>query len=285
MDDEGVTDVLLNGYRDVWFEREGTIRRAPLRWDGDELDAFVERLLFQADVRADMAQPIVSGRLVDGSRVHVVLPPVSPTGPLVAIRRFPRRRLTMADLVERGTISPAVSAELSALVQRRMSLLISGATGTGKTTLLNALLGCIREDERVVTIEETAELQPSCPHWVPLVTREANVEGRGAVDQSTLVRAALRLRPDRLVVGEVRGPEALAALAALATGHEGSMLTVHARSGQDALHRMVSLALGGRSGASEDALTEQVQRAFGAVVHLERDGEGRRRVAAISYLS
>jgi pilus assembly protein CpaF len=191
----------------------------------------------------------------------------------------------MADLVERGTLSPAVSAELSALVQRRMSLLISGATGTGKTTLLNALLGCIREDERVVTIEETAELQPSCPHWVPLVTREANVEGRGAVDQSTLVRAALRLRPDRLVVGEVRGPEALAALAALATGHEGSMLTVHARSGQDALHRMVSLALGGRSGASEDALTEQVQRAFGAVVHLERDGEGRRRVAAISYLS
>ena len=285
MNDEDVTDVLLNGSHDVWFERNGRLRRAPVRFDGDELDALLARLLFQADARADMAQPITSGRLHDGSRIHVVLPPISPDGPLVALRRFPRRRMTMTDLVGRGMLSPTEAADLSALVEARISLLISGATGTGKTTLLNALLGCVSDDERVVTIEETAELRPSCTHWISLVTREANVEGRGAIDQSTLVRAALRLRPDRLVVGEVRGSEALAALTALATGHQGSLLTVHARSGEDSLRRMVSLALGARSGASEQALTEQVRRAFGAVVHLERGEGGSRLDAAISHLN
>ena len=171
---------------------------------------------------------------------------------------------------------------LERCVRERVSIAISGGTGSGKTTLMNALIAHIQAQERVVVVEETPELSPTCAHWVSLVARDANVEGRGALDLQTLVRAALRMRPDRIVVGEVRGPEALAALAAFSTGHEGSMITLHARSTVDVHDRLVALALLAASGISEAALERQVRRAFGVIVHLTRDGRGRRSIADIS---
>ena len=282
MRDDSVTDVLINGSQQVWFERAGRLHLAPYRLPAEELQAVVDRMLLRANARADISQPLGSGRLPDGSRMQVVLPPIAPHGPLVAIRKFPRRALALSDLADSGMVGEAEQQALEGLVRDRTSILISGATGTGKTTLLNALLGCVTDNERVITIEETPELRPACSHWASLVAREVNAEGRGEVDLMTLVRTALRMRPDRIVVGEVRGPEALAALDAMSTGPEGSMLTVHARSPQEALRRMTTLALSGRSGASERSLQEQVRLAFGAVVHLEREGGGPRRVAAIA---
>ena len=282
MRDDSVTDVLINGSRDVWIERDGRLELARQRLGDEELQGLVDRVLLQANARADISQPLASGRLPGGSRIQVVLPPVAPQGPLLAIRKFPREPLSLDDLVRSRMIDAPDAQVLAAFVKERTSVLISGATGTGKTTLLNALLGCVGDDERVVTIEETPELRPSCPNWASLVARSANLEGRGSVDLVTLVRTALRMRPDRIVVGEVRGAEALAALEAMSTGHEGSMLTVHAGSPRDALRRMTALALSGRSGASERTIEEQVRLAVGACVHLERQGGGSRRVAAIA---
>jgi pilus assembly protein CpaF len=285
MDDELVTDVLVNGPDEVWIERSGELHRWDAGFSGrEDLEGYVQRLLGRANARADVSNPIATGRLPDGSRLHVVLPPIAPQGPLLSIRKISRRRFDLADLVVQETISPEDAGRLRALVCSHASILLSGATGTGKTTLLNALLGCIPGNERVVTIEETPELAPACPHWVSLVARDANVEGVGGLDLMTLVRAALRMRPDRVVVGEVRGGEALAALAALSTGHEGSMLTIHARSADDALERMVSLALEASSGASERMLRVNVRRAFAAVGHLERDANGKRRLVALRSL-
>ena len=282
MEDDNVTDVLVNAPDEVWIESHGILEQTAIRFSGqDHLWDFVHRMLGRAGVRADVSQPIAGGRLPDGSRLAVVLPPIAPHGPLLAIRKFPRDRLRLDQLVAREMLTVGEATQLASLVERGCSMLISGATGTGKTTLLNALLGYVPPGERVVTIEETPELAPSCAHWVSLVGRDCNIEDRGAIDLMTLVRAALRMRPDRIVVGEARGPEALAALAALSTGHEGSLLTVHARSGDDALSRMVALALQGSSGASEVALTDQVRRAFGAVAHLERAEGGRRRLAEL----
>jgi len=281
MADDAVTDILVNGPHEVWCERNGTLQRADQRLNAEELMRLVDRMLVRANARADVSKPIASGRLPDGSRIHVALPPIAPSGPLVAIRKFRPQLLTIDDLVAEGMVSSHEAEGLTSLVCSRTSILISGATGTGKTTLLNALLGRVGSDERVVTVEETPELRPSCPHWASLVARDPNVEGGGAVSLMTLVRAALRMRPDRVVVGEVRGDEALSALSAFSTGHEGSMVTLHAHSPVDALERMVSLALSGGSGASEGSLRRQVRSAFGAVVHLRRERGGIRRVAAI----
>ena len=285
MSDDSVTDVLVNGPHDVWCERNGTLERTRQRLNAEELTRLVDRMLVRANVRADVSQPIASGRLPDGSRIHIMLPPIAPSGPLVAIRKFRRQPFTIDDLVAEGMMSPRDAEGLVSLVRSRTSILISGATGTGKTTLLNALLGCVGLDERVVTIEETPELRPSCPHWASLVARDPNVEGRGAVSLMTLVRAALRMRPDRIVVGEVRGEEALSALSAFSTGHDGSMLTLHGRSPAEALERMVSLALSNGSGASEASLRRQVRGAFGAAVHLRRERGDIRRVAAIEHVA
>jgi pilus assembly protein CpaF len=284
MRDPEVTDILVNGPREVWVERCGALHfEGVLFQSAEELVQLVERMLGDAGAQADASHPVVDARLADGARIHVVLPPVAPSGPLVSIRRFPSRPLTMSDLRSRGMFDACDAATLVAAVEQRLTVGISGGTGTGKTTLLNALLGCVGDGERVVIVEETPELQPPCRHAVSLVARSPNSEGRGGVDLESLVRAALRMRPDRIVVGEVRGAEALAALSAMATGHPGSLVTIHARSGAEALKRMVSLALAARTGLSEEALRAAVHAAVDVTVHLERVG-GVRRVSAIEHL-
>ncbi|HEX2051455.1 MAG TPA: ATPase, T2SS/T4P/T4SS family [Actinomycetota bacterium] len=282
LDDDAVTDVLVNGPHDVWAERAGRLERASVRFDdGDELRRFVDRWLACAGARVDASRPIADARLTNGARIHVVLPPIAPHGPLVSIRRFPAHMPALDDLIAAGMLDDAAAGELASLVAARATLAITGGTGSGKTTLLNALLRSVGRSERVVTIEETPELRPSCSHVVSLVARPPNVEGRGATSLADLVVAALRMRPDRIVVGEVRGGEALAALEAMSTGHDGSMVTVHARSAHDALERIVTLALRAGSGATEDGLRRRASDAFDAIVHLERRG-GRRRLVEIA---
>lgn len=282
MTDDAITDVLVNGPREVWVERAGRMEPAGVSFsDHGELRTFIDRLVGDAGGRIDGMCPVGDVRLRDGARLHVVLPPIAPQGPLVSIRKFPRDRFSLADLVDSGMMSEEQGTRLGTWVRARKSIVISGATGSGKTTLLNALLGEIDGGERIVTIEETAELCAASTQVVSLVARPANVEGRGTVGLTTLVRAALRMRPDRIIVGEVRGPEALDALAALATGHEGSMVTVHARGAVDALDRIVALALQAGTRASEASLRHQARRSFDAAVHLTRDDQGRRTVAEI----
>jgi len=277
MRDPEITDILVNGPREVWIEREGGLERSDVCFTGErELGAFIERLLGGAGRRVDATEPVADARLDDGARMHVVLPPLAPAGPLVSIRRWPQGVLTLHDLVGRGMLEEPQAQRLISCVRDRVTVAVTGGTGAGKTTLLNALLAYVPEDERVVLIEETPELHPACPHAVSLVARPANIEGRGEIGPAALVRTALRMRPDRIVVGEVRGPEALAALAAMSTGHEGSMVTLHARSAEDALERMVTLALSAGSGLAEESLRRQVINAFGVVVHLERCSGGRR---------
>ena len=281
MDDDSVTDVLVNGPEEIWVERSGELEPTALSFAGsDALREFADRFLARAGVRVDVSNPIADGRLPDGSRIHVVLPPIAPDGPLVSIRRFPRRRLRLDDLVAAGTATRDQARRLAAAVADRETIAIGGGTGSGKTTLLGALLSLVDRRERIVVVEEVPELRSPGGHAVSLVARPPNHEGAGAVSLEVLVRAALRMRPDRIVVGEVRGAEALDALAGMATGHEGSMVTVHARSAADVVDRLVSLALRASSGASEAALASQARRSLDVIVYLERR-RGARRVAAI----
>lgn len=282
MNDGKVTDVLVNGTDPVWVERAGALECTEVSFESlDELGGLIERLLGKAGARADASRPLADARLPDGSRLHVVLPPISPDGPHVSIRKFPEARFDLDDLIGMGMLEAMQASLLARLVKDRRSIAVSGATGTGKTTLLNALLGAVPPTERVILVEEIPELRPACRQAVTLVARPPNVEGAGRIDLGRLVRAALRMRPDRIVVGEIRGNEALAALAAMSTGHEGSMVTVHARTPDDALERFVTLALQAGSGASEAALQRQVTRALEVVVQLGRDDQGRRVVTAI----
>lgn len=285
MDDERVTDVLVNGPDEVWIERDGLLTSTPVVFaDAAELTALLRLLMGKAGRSVDLARPIADARLSNGSRMHVVLPPVAPRGPIVSIRRFPERVLTLDDLAGAGMVDSSGIKRLTELVRGRMNIVIAGQTGAGKTTLLNALLRCIPSVERIVTIEETPELRRDEAHVVSLLARAANVEGAGEVTLEDLLRAALRMRPDRIIVGEVRGAEALVALSALSTGHEGSMVTVHARSAGDVPRRLVGLALHSRGAPSERSLYEQVRGAFDAVVFLERTAQGRRVVASIQSM-
>ncbi len=277
MRDDEVTDVLVNGPFDVWAERKGQLQHTDVSWDdATQLRAFIDRLLGRAGARADASQPIADARLDDGSRLHVVLPPLAPGGPLVSIRRFPGSPFSIEDLVRRHMLDEGSARRLVDAVRDSTTIAISGGTGTGKTTLLNSLLAHIGPTERVVLIEEIPELTPVCAQVVSLVARRANLEGKGEVDLNTLVRAALRMRPDRIVVGEVRGSEAVASLAAMSTGHEGSLVTLHARSATHAIERMTTLTLQASPGASEMSVRRQVSEAFSLIVHLERSAAGRR---------
>ena len=280
MRDPDVTDILVNGPREVWIERRGCLYKSDAAFADDlALRGYVERVISASGGRVDLSRPVADARLPDGSRLHVVLPPLAPQGPLVSIRKFPSEGFTLEDLVRLAMLSKAQLEKLRIAVRERRTIAISGGTGTGKTTLLNALLGGVPETERVVLIEETPELRPRCGHFVSLVARPPNVEGKGAVELQELLRASLRMRPDRIVVGEVRGPEALVALDAMSTGHEGSFVTVHARSASDVLDRLVALAMQGTA-ARMSELRARFVRAFDLVVHLERV-EGHRIVAAI----
>jgi len=276
MEDDDVTDVLVNGPHDVWVEHRGALVRTNVEFSGArELRRYAERWLAGSGGRADASSPIGDGRLRDGSRLHVVLPPVAREGPVVSIRKFPRRAFDLDSLHHAGMMTARQRATLDRLVEERRSVLVTGGTGSGKTTLLAALLARVPRNERVVVVEEVAELRPRGGHHVSLLARPPNVEGEGAVDLATLVRAAMRMRPDRVVVGEVRGSEALVALDAMSTGHEGSMMTLHARSAAEADGRLVALALAAATGASEASLRARTRSVVDSVVHLERRARAR----------
>ncbi len=281
--DPGVEEVMVNGPGVVYVERGGRIEATDVAFaDEEELRNAIERILAPLGRRVDELSPMVDARLADGSRVNVVVPPLALDGPLVSIRRFGARRPDPGELVALGTLTEAQRERLAAAVAERRSVLVSGGTGSGKTTLLNALSSFIAAGERVVTIEDAAELRLQQPHVVRLESRPAGVEGRGEVTIRDLLRNALRMRPDRIVIGEVRGPEALDLLTALNTGHDGALSTVHANSPADALARLETLALMAGLGLPHAAIAEQVQRGIDLVVHIERRRDGGRVVAEIA---
>lgn len=285
LDRGDVTDVLVNGAGGVWVDRGGGLEAdaAAARALGGrgEVRALATRLAAAAGQRLDDACPVVDGSLPDGTRLHVVLPPLAPEGPLLSLRTQRRRAFTLPELEAAGTVAPALAPVLRALVARRANVLVSGATGSGKTTLLAALLSLVPADERIVVIEEAAELNPDHPHVVHLQTRRANVQAAGEVPLTALARAAMRMRPDRLVLGECRGAEVREVLGALNTGHEGGWATVHANTATDVPARLV--ALGALAGMSSSTVTAQALSALDAVVHVRRDA-GRRRVAQVGVL-
>ena len=280
--DAAVDEVMVNGDGSVYVERRGQVAPASTRFEGAaELMHAIERILAPLGRRVDDASPMCDARLPDGSRVNVVIPPLSVDGPCLTIRRFRRGGFSLADLVENSTLAEPLAAYLAGAVESRATILVSGGTGCGKTTTLNALSGAIPKGERIVTIEDAAELRLLQPHVVRLEARPPNVEGRGEVTIRQLVRNALRMRPDRIVVGEVRGAEALDMLMALNTGHEGSLSTVHANSPEEALRRIEVLALTAGVGLPHAAVREQVADAFDMVVHQARRPGGERRITSV----
>ncbi len=280
--DPAVDEVMVNGPGEVYVERRGHIEGTAVRFaSGAELMHAIERILAPLGRRVDEASPLCDARLADGSRVNVVIPPLSLSGPCLTIRRFRREGFSLAQLVEGGTLPAEAAGLLERCVAARASILVSGGTGSGKTTTLNALSGAIPTGERIVTIEDAAELRLRQPHVVRLEARPANLEGRGEVTIRALVRNALRMRPDRIVVGEVRGAEALDLLQALNTGHDGSLSTVHANSPEDALRRLETLALMAGLGLPHAAVREQVAAAVDLVVHQARRPDGSRVVESI----
>lgn len=281
--DPTIGEVVVNGPSDVWVELDGRLRPVDIRFrDSVELRQTAVRLVAACGRRIDDASPLVDARLPDGSRVNVVLPPLAVDGPLITIRRFGTAPLTFDDLIANGAIPPALVDELEVLIRGRRNILVSGGTGTGKTTLLSALTGLIPSSERIVSVEDAAELAVQARHVARLESRPPNVEGRGAIDLRQLVRNALRMRPDRLIVGEVRGGEALDLLLAMNTGHDGSLATIHANGPDDALRRLETMALMGGVEVPHSAVREQVASAVHAVIHLVRDTDGVRRVVGIS---
>ncbi|MFN8162421.1 MAG: CpaF family protein [Solirubrobacterales bacterium] len=281
--DPAVEEVMVNGPGRVYVERAGRIEATDVVFeDEEELRNAIERILAPLGRRVDELSPMVDARLTDGSRVNVVIPPLAIDGPAVSIRRFGAHRPGPDELVALGTLTTEQRRLLQSAVRARHSILVSGGTGSGKTTLLNALSSFIASGERVVTIEDAAELRLQQPHVVRLESRPAGIEGRGEVTIRDLLRNALRMRPDRIVIGEVRGPEALDLLTALNTGHDGALSTVHANSPADALSRLETLALMAGVGLPHAAVAEQVQRGVDLVVHLERRGDGARRVTEVA---
>jgi pilus assembly protein CpaF len=281
--DPSVDEVMVNGFADVWVERCGRIEHAAAQFGSEaELMHAIERVLAPLGRRVDEASPMCDARLPDGSRVNVVVPPLAVDGPCMTIRRFRPHGFSLEDLVANGTVPPAVADFLTDCVRARAPVLVSGGTGSGKTTTLNALSGAIPDGERIVTIEDAAELALRQAHVVRLEARPPNVEGRGEVTIRALVRNALRMRPDRIVVGEVRGGEALDMLSALTTGHEGSLTTVHATSAEEALRRIETLALMAGLGLPHESVREQVGAAIELVVHQRRMPDGRREIACLA---
>ncbi|WEH28905.1 TadA family conjugal transfer-associated ATPase [Streptomyces sp. AM 3-1-1] len=282
--DPEVTDVLVSAPDRVWVERGGGLELSGVRFaDAAAVRRLAQRLAAVAGRRLDDAHPWVDARLPDGTRLHAVLPPVAVGSACLSLRVVRPRAFTLAELTAAGTIPPGGDTVLRALVAGRLSFLVSGGTGTGKTTLLSALLGLAGPTERLVLAEDSAELRPAHPHVVRLETRPANQEGAGRVTLQDLVRQALRMRPDRLVVGEVRGAEVVHLLAALNTGHEGGCCTVHANTASDVPARLE--ALGTAAGLDRAALHSQVAAALSVVLHLARDSAGRRRIAEIRVLA
>lgn len=282
MADPTVEEVMVVGHREVYVERRGAIHRTGIAFrDEEHLRNTIERILAPLGRRVDESSPMADARLPDGSRVNVVIPPLAVDGPSVSIRRFARERFLPADLVANGTISADQAGLLGRAVTDGECIVVSGGTGSGKTTLLNALASFIPPGERIVTIEDSAELDLGQEHVVRLEARPENVEGRGEVTIRDLLRNALRMRPDRIVIGEVRGPEALDLLNALNTGHDGVLSTVHANSATDALDRLELLALMAGVGLPREAIGRQFRRGIDLVVQIARQEDGSRRVVGM----
>jgi pilus assembly protein CpaF len=284
--DPSVEEVMVNGHERVYVERAGRIEPAPVVFASErEVREAIERILAPTGRRVDELTPMTDARLADGSRVNVVVPPLAVDGPVISIRRFGPERPGPAELVASGSVTTEAAELLETAVRDRRTILVSGGTGSGKTTLLNALSAWIDPAERVITIEDAAELQLRQPHVVRLESRPASVEGRGEVTIRDLLRNALRMRPDRVVIGEVRGAEALDLLTALNTGHEGALSTLHANSPADALRRLETLVLMADVGLPHAAIREQVARGIDLIAHLRRDPDGARRLVAIAEVA
>jgi len=286
LQDPTISDILVNGYSQVYVERAGVLEATSVRFhDNAHLLRIIDRIVSQVGRRVDESNPMVDARLLDGSRVNAIIPPLAVDGPLLSIRRFGTDRLMPADMVERLTLTAGMMRLLEAAVRARFNIIVSGGTGAGKTTLLNALSAFISPRERIVTIEDAAELQLKQPHLARLETRPANVEGQGTVRQRQLLVNALRMRPDRIIVGEVRGEEALDMLQAMNTGHDGSLTTVHANSPRDAISRlevMVSLA---NANMHLMAIRQQIASAVQILVQISRMSDGTRRVMNITEVT
>jgi pilus assembly protein CpaF len=283
LDDASLTEIMVNGFDEIYVERKGVIESTDLRFDSeDDLVALIEQIAAYVGRRVSAQEAMLDARLPDGSRVNVIMPPLSLSGPVLTIRRFTPGGLTAADLVENGACSDAALDFLHACVVARRNILISGRTGVGKTTLLNVLSHWIPDNQRIITIEDSAELQLEQPHWVRLETRPADANGMHEATTRHLLRNSLRMRPDRIVVGEVRGGEALDMLQAMNTGHDGSMSTVHANSPRDALYRLETLVLMAGLDLPQRAVRDQIGTAIHLLVHLGRTDTGMRRIERIT---
>jgi pilus assembly protein CpaF len=283
--DESITEIMVNGPSDIWIERHGRLERATTRFASEaQLYQTIDRIVARVNRRVDESSPMVDARLPSGERVNIIIPPLALAGPTVTIRRFPQA-FTMEELLRLESLNEPIRQLLAALVRARRNVIISGGTGTGKTTLLNALSAFVPVHERIVTIEDAAELQLQQPHVVPLEARPPNIEGKGQVTIRDLVRNSLRMRPDRIIVGEVRGGETLDMLQAMNTGHEGSLATVHANSPEDAIARLETLASMSELDISFEALREQVNSAVDMLIHLYRYADGSRRIGEIAAVA
>ena len=284
--DDSIADILINGFDQVYVERHGKLQLAPVRFaDNDHLLRIVQRIVAAVGRRVDESQPLVDARLLDGSRVNAAVLPIAIDGPLVSIRKFSKSPLTMEKLVGFGAIPEPVAKFILGAVKCRASTVISGGTGSGKTTLLNALSAAINEDERLITIEDAAELQLQQPHVARMETRPPNIEGKGEIRQRELVKNALRMRPDRVILGEVRSEEAFDMLQAMNTGHEGSMATIHANNPRDALTRLEQMGMMGGMKISETAIRGQIASAVNFIVQATRLSDGSRKVVSISEVT
>jgi pilus assembly protein CpaF len=281
--DDSVTEIMANGPEHVYVERHGKIEAVPVTFvDSAHLLRIIDKIVSQVGRRVDESSPMVDARLPDGSRVNAVIPPLALSGPTLTIRKFSRDPYTMEDLVDMGTLTSKSAQFLSAAVRGKLNVLISGGTGTGKTTTLNAMSAFVPNDERIVTIEDAAELQLQQEHVITLEARPANTEGQGEVRIRELVRNALRMRPDRIIVGEVRGAETLDMLQAMNTGHEGSLTTIHANSPRDALSRLETLVLTAGVELPHRAIREQIASAFDLLVQISRLVDGSRRITHVT---
>lgn len=284
--DQTISDILVNSFANIYIERRGKLEKTAISFKDDEhLMRVIERIVSTVGRRIDEAQPMVDARLADGSRVNAIIPPLAIDGPVLSIRRFGANPLKMAALIENGALTREIAILFEMCVRARLNIVISGGTGAGKTTLLNALSAYIPADERIVTIEDSAELQLQQPHIVRLETRPPNIEGRGEVSQRDLVRNALRMRPDRIVIGEVRGGEAIDMLQAMNTGHDGSLTTIHANTPRDSLARLETMIQMAGMRLSDRAMRQQIASAIDLVIQVARLTDGTRRITSISEVT
>jgi pilus assembly protein CpaF len=284
--DDSISDILVNTYNSIYIERRGMLEKTSLRFqDNRHLLHIIDKIVSGVGRRIDESSPMVDARLADGSRVNVIIPPLAVDGPILSIRRFGKSPLTADDLLRNQALTPPMLEFLRGCVKARLNIVVSGGTGSGKTTLLNVLSGFISERERIVTIEDSAELQMKQEHVVRLETRPPNVEGKGAIRQRELVINALRMRPDRVVLGEVRGEETLDMLQAMNTGHDGSLTTIHANTPRDALARLETMAMMGEVRLAEKAVRAQIASAVHVIVQASRMSDGSRRITHITELT